>query len=160
VRVVARDMATSAIGAVSHRFEIPKPVGLRVSTPIVTDQLAATDDPKKPAPALAVHRVFRPEGLLYCQFEVFGAVPDPKEAKPRVAMGVEVRTLQGRVVRQGAPTRVTPDANGRLVRLVGVGLEGVGEGTYDLVLQVKDEVTGDTLERRETFQLSRADISS
>jgi VWFA-related protein len=159
VRVVARDMATSAIGAVSHRFEIPKPVGLRVSTPIVTDQLA-TSESQKPAPALAVHRVFRPEGLLYCQFEVFGAVPDPREQKPRVAMGLEVRTPQGRVVRQGAPTRVVPDANGRLVRLVGVGLDGVGEGTYDLVLQVKDEVTGDTLERRETFQLSRSETSS
>jgi VWFA-related protein len=160
VRVVARDMATNTLGAVSHRFVVPPPVGLRVSTPIVSDQLADTGDPKKPVPALAVHRVFRPEGLLYCQLEVFGAARDAQEARPRVAMGLEVRTPAGHLVRQGAPTRVTPDANGRLVRLLGVGLDGVGEGTYDLILTVKDEVSGDSLERRETFQLARADVAS
>jgi hypothetical protein len=160
VRVVARDMATNTLGAVSQRFEVPPSVGLRVSTPIVSDQLADTGDPEKPAPALAAHRVFRPEGLLYCQLEVFGAVRDPKEERPRVALGLEVRTAEGRLVRQGAPTRVTPDPDGRLVRLLGVGLDGVGEGTYDLILSVRDEVSGRTLERHETFRLARADFSS
>jgi VWFA-related protein len=154
VRVVARDVTTDALGAASHRFEVPPADGLRLSTPIVTDQLADTTSAEETlAPALAVHRTFRPEGLLYCQFEVFGAATNPGEVQPRVAMGVEVRTRDGRLVRATAPTRVVPDANGRLVRLVGVGLDGIADGTYDLVLQVKDEVSGSTVEQRETFEL-------
>jgi VWFA-related protein len=161
MRVVARDVTTDALGAVSHRFEVPRTDGLRLSTPIVTDQLADTKTPKeKPAPALGVQRVFRPEGLLYCQFEVFGAATGPQESQPRVAMGMEVRTRDGRLVRAAAPTRVAPDADGRLVRLVGVGLDGIADGTYDLVLQVKDEVSGGTVEQRETFELQSADVAS
>jgi VWFA-related protein len=160
IRVVARDLETNTLGAVSQRFEVPPSQGLRVSTPIITNQLAEGGDPKKPTAAIAVHRVFNPQGFLFCQLEVFGASREPRDAPPRVAVGLEVQNAEGQVVRQGAPTRVVPDPDGRLVRLLGVGLDGVGEGTYALIVTVKDEVSGASLERRETFQLARAEVSS
>jgi hypothetical protein len=99
--------------------------------------------------------VFRPEGTLYCEFEVFGAARDPAARAPRVSSGVEVRTADGRIVRQAPPTRIAAERDGRVVRLVGLGLDGMEEGAYELVLEVRDEVGGGRLERHEPFTLAR-----
>jgi hypothetical protein len=48
------------------------------------------------------------------------------------------------------------DRDGRVVREVGISLEGMGEGPYDLVLDVRDEVAGTGLKHRETFALARS----
>jgi len=42
------------------------------------------------------------------------------------------------------------------VRQVGISLEGMEEGPYDLVLDVRDEVSGARLKHREAFALARA----
>jgi VWFA-related protein len=155
VRVVVRDMASGALGAVTQRFEVPEPGALRVSSPILTDRVEPAKDGRgRPRAALAAHRTFVPAGGLYCEFEVFGAARDAATGLPRVTAGLEVRTAQGQVVRRADPTAITPDQDGRVVRLLGMPLAGMAEGSYDLVLQIQDLVDGAKIERSERFSLS------
>jgi VWFA-related protein len=157
VRVVVRDRSSGKMGAVTQRFEVPFPGELRISTPILTDQLVpGSAEQKRPQPALAAHRTFLATGGLYCQFEVFGAGRDPRTGGPRVDAGLEIQTPQGRVVRRVEPTPISPDASGRLVRLLGMGLDGMEEGPYELVLSIHDEVKDARLEDREAFAVARA----
>jgi len=155
VRVVVRDTTSGAVGAVSQRFEVPLPGHLRLSTPILTDRVApAQGGQAPPRPALAVHRVFALGGGLFVQFEVFGAARDPRQQVPRVSAGLEFWSGT-RLVRKIEPTPVAADRDGRVVRQVGISLEGMEEGPYDLVLDVRDEVAGSGLKHREAFALAR-----
>jgi len=155
VRVVVRDPASGALGSVTQRFEVPPPGRLRLSTPVLTDRIEKPKEPgEKPRAALAVHRVFAPAGALYCQFEVFGATLAGAGAAS-VNAGLELRSVDGRVFRHGDLTPIAVDANGRIVRLVGLGLDGLEEGSYDLFLNVVDQVSGVSLERHEPFVLAR-----
>ncbi len=155
IRVVVRDPATGAIGSVVQRVEIPSAGEFRLSTPVLTDRIEpATAREQLPQPALAAHRVFPAGGGLYCQYEVFGAAR-PGDATPRVAASFQLRSPDGAVVQEAAATPIAPDRDGRLVRLVGVSLEGLEEGAYELVLEVEDEVSGERLVRREPFLLAR-----
>ncbi len=153
-RVVVRDTASGALGSVSQRFEVPAPETFRLSTPVLTDRVEPDkDDPSHPRPVLTAQRVFRPEGRLYCQFEVFGAAR-PGDALARVAAGLALLTADGRIVLEAAPTPIVAGGDGRLVRLVGLPLDGLAEGAYELRLDVRDETSGAHIERRELFTLS------
>ncbi len=152
VRVVARDVQSGAVGSVTQRIEIAEPSGLRLSTPILSDQLTpVVNAGDKPRPALVAHRLFPAKGGLYCQFEVFGAAG----SGGKVSAGLELRTGAGEVVRQAAATPIAVDASGRLIRVLGLGLDGLAEGSYELVLQVEDQIGGVRVERREPFLLGR-----
>jgi VWFA-related protein len=155
-RVAVRDPDSGAATSVSQTFEVPPVGSLRLSTPILTDRVeAAARRQSPPRPALAAHRTFAPQGTLYCQFEVFGARPAAATGLPDVTAGLEVRGPEGRVVRKVDPIPIAPDASGRVVRMLGMGLDGLGEGSYELDLELHDRSTGARLERREPFTLSR-----
>ena len=143
----------------SQRFEVLPAGTLRLSTPVLTDRV---EPPQKaggrPVPALAAHRAFQQGATLYCEFEVFGATPSP-EGKPRVVAGLEVLAADGRLLRRADLTPIAADSRGRVVRLVGVGLEGMAEGAYDLVLEIRDEESGGRLRRREPFTLAAKAVS-
>lgn len=153
VQLVVRDPASGAMGSIRQRLEVPFPGELRLSTPILTNRVLAGRGPgDRPRPALAAHRTFPPRGGLYCQYEVFGAAA-PAGAGPRVAAGFEIRAEDGTVVREAAMTPIASDPNGRVVRLVGTSLEGLARGSYELVIRVRDERTGERIVRREEFSL-------
>ena len=149
-RVVVHDPVTGAVGAVTQRLEVPPAAVFRVSTPILTDTIDQSG--KKPQAAVAVHREFRSAGQLFCQFEVLGAARGAQG--PRVSAGLELRAADGRVIRKGELTPINADPDGRVVRLIGMGLDGMQEGRYDLVLAVRDEVSGQQIERSEAFALA------
>jgi hypothetical protein len=154
-RVVVRDLSSGKMGAVTERFEVPFPGELRLSTPILTDRLVPGSDPKaRPQPAVAAHRTFRPSGGLYLQYEVFGAARDQKTGQPSVTAGVEIRTPSGRVVREVEPTPITPDSDRRLVRLMGMGLDGLAEGPYVLAITVRDLVADRRIDDVEPFTIA------
>jgi VWFA-related protein len=154
-RVVVRDPVSGVMGAVAHRFEVPRLDTLRTSTPILTTRVEPGSGPgEKPRPAVAVHRVFRPQGPLYCGFQVFGAARGPGQGAPQVAVGVEVRAAGGQVVLRSPATPVTADPDGRVGRLMAFGLDRLAEGDYEVILDVTDEVTGRRIERREPFALA------
>ena len=87
------------------------------------------------------------------QFEVFGA--SRSQGAPRIFAGIEVLTGGGRSVRKLDPTPITADTDGRVVRLTGIPLDGLGEGPHELILDVTDQATGAHLKQHESFTLSR-----
>jgi len=151
-RVVVHDPATGSVGAVTQRIEVPPASVFRVSTPILTNQVDQSG--KRPQAAVAVHREFRMDGQLFCQFEVLGASRGPRG--PQVAAGMELRTQDGQVIRKGELTPIAADPDGRVVRLFGMGLAGMKEGRYDLVIEVRDQVSGQQIQHSEPFTLAPA----
>jgi VWFA-related protein len=155
-RVVLRDPITGSLGSVSERFEVPGNDVLRVSTPILTDRVEpAQAAGQNPRPALAVDRAFPRDAGLYCQFEVIGARKGP-DGKARVAAGVSVFAANGTLVRESPASPVSAGEDGRPVRLVGIDLAGLPEGSYDLVLDVTDEIGHARLRQREPFRIAAA----
>jgi hypothetical protein len=99
--------------------------------------------------------VFAPQGGLYIQFEVFGAARGGSTAGPHVSAGLELWAQGSRLARKVDPTPIAADPDGRVVRQMGIALDGMEEGPYDLVLDVRDEVGGARLKHRESFFLTR-----
>jgi hypothetical protein len=78
IRVVARDEKSGRIGTVTLRLEVPRLDGLRLSTPILADEVKpAPKESGRLLPVIGAHRAFKAMGRLYCQFQVFGASKDP-----------------------------------------------------------------------------------
>jgi hypothetical protein len=151
-RVVVRDPTSGAMGAVTQRLVVPAEPTFRVSTPILTNVI--DESGRKPQAALAVHREFRADGQLFCRFEVLGAAKGSHG--PRVVSGMELRAAGGVAIRRSELTPIAPDPDGRLVRLMGMGLSDLQEGRYDLVLVIRDETNGEQIERVEPFTVVSA----
>ena len=62
------------------------------------------------------------------------------------------RSLDGREWASGPPTPMVLDG-GRVTRLLDVPLADASPGEQELLLRVKDEVSGATLEAREPFRV-------
>ena len=152
-RVVVKDEFLGRLGAVTLRFVVPELLGLRLSTPILTDRVARGKAGAPPQPVLLARREFAPTNVLYCQFQVFGAA-SPPGVGPQVEASFELRRRGGATIRQGAPSLIAPAEEGRLVRLLGLPVEGLDEGDYELVLRIEDKATGETRERVEPLRLS------
>ena len=135
---------------------MPAGDALGLSTPILTDHVEPGAKPgARPRPAISAHRVFKPEGGLYVQFEVFGAGRAPGDGSPRVSAGLALKTRDGRPVRDMPVSPIAANPDGRVVRFVGIGLDGLAEGGYDLFLDVRDEVSGARIQHHEPFTLTR-----
>jgi hypothetical protein len=147
------DPATGTIGSVVQRIEVPSASEFRISTPILTDRIEPATARQLPQPALVAHRDFPAGGGLYCRYDVFGAAR-PGGTLPRVVAGFQLLSPDRVVVHEAAATPIAPDSDGRLVRLVGVSLEGLPEGPYELVIKARDEATGKEVVRHEPFILS------
>jgi VWFA-related protein len=162
-KMVVRDKNTGRIGTIIHEFEVPDLVQLRVSTPVISDTLQAPQggtDNSVPRPAVLARRSFPTGATLYCSFEVYGAAKDPKTGMPRVSAGYVIRNKEGSVVAQVAPTEIKPTSLGKLSRLVGTGLQDAVPGDYELVLSLRDEVAGKSLELSEPFTVQPAMVTS
>src|SRR5260370_38110782 len=110
-RIVMRDESLGRLGALTLRFVVPPVVGLRLSTPLLTNRVSLSKD--GPAQPIAVaHREFFGSDTLYCQFEVFG-VAGHNGAGPRVHASYELRGANGELVRRSEPSPVSPSADGR-----------------------------------------------
>ena len=150
VRVLVEDEETGRVGTALHTFDVPSPEDFRFSTPILTAELEEVDG--APRPRVVLNRTFRRGQVLYCQVQIHGATDDPKERLPHVVAGYELRRGD-EVIRAADPTRIRPEWDGRLSRLMGLSLEGVPTGSYTLVLTAEDEITGRTLHVSEPFSV-------
>jgi hypothetical protein len=148
IRILVEDEETGRVGTALHTFEVPSPEDFRFSTPILTSELEEVDG--APRPRVVLNRTFRSGQILYCQVQVHGAAEDEKDRLPHVRSGYQL--FRGETLVRGAePTRVRPEWDGRLSRLMGLSLEGAATGNYTLVLSAEDEITGKTLTVREPF---------
>ncbi len=154
VKVVVRDVGSGRVGSVIHEFAVPAAGAFRVSTPVLSDTLEDGEGGAK-RPVLEVGRAFPPDGLLYCQFAVYGAARDEKGSLlPQVKAGYEVRRTDGSVFKKSVPTVINPTSVGALLRLNGISLKGAAPGEYELVLTVQDVLAGKSVEVREPFEIA------
>jgi len=153
VKVVVRDLGSGRVGSVIHEFEVPPAGEFRVSTPVLSDSLETAENGVK-RPVLEVGRAFPRDGLLYCQFAVYGAARDEKGSLlPQVKAGYEVRRADGSLFKRSALTLINPTSVGALLRLNGISLKGAPPGEYELVLTVQDVLAGKSVEIREPFEI-------
>ena len=135
------------IGSVTADFIVPQLTGERLS--ILSDRLLATgsDHPLLPL----ARRAFGTTATLHCWIELVGAAPDG-DGPPRATVSFFVRSQDGREWASGPATDMNVE-NGRPTRLLSVPLEEAPPGEHELVLRVKDEVTGATFDQREPFRV-------
>lgn len=151
-RVVVRDIETEKLGSALHTFEVPSGAGLRLSSPILTDEMEAS---RVPRPRLRLDRRYREGDALYCQYRVFGAALDATTGKPRVSASYAMMRA-GQVITTAAPSAIEPTSDGRLLRLLGFGLAGYEPGEYTLSLRVTDSISGQSREAHEPFTIAPA----
>lgn len=145
-RLVVRDPASGRIGSVRQRFEVPAADALALSTPILTDLLEEASGGQ--LPVMLARRHFAAGSKVFGLFEVHGASGG---AQPKVTVGYGVRAADGRALATKPPAPLPPGPEGDLTQTLVVPLQGLPEGRYELVLQVRDELGGKSLESREPF---------
>jgi hypothetical protein len=154
-KIVVRDLGSSRVATVAHKFEVPDLAGLRVSTPVLTDAAPERTQETGEQALPVARREFEQGGELYCQFEVYGAKQEGSTF-PRVAMGYAVRRADGTVFKLVEPVEIRPTSLGKLSRLFRFGLQGVPPGEYDLVMAFYDILAEKQLEIREPFSVRPA----
>jgi len=85
---------------------------------------------------------------------VYGATRLEGSGLPRVSMGYQVRRSDGAVYTQDAPSLITPTPAGALSRMIGFSLGDAAPGDYEIVMRVKDELSGRSLELHEPFSVT------
>jgi VWFA-related protein len=155
-RIVARDKNGGRVGSLTHDFDVPGIVGLRISTPILSDSLREEAAGGGRSPELIARRTFAPAGLLHCRFEVFGAAKDPQTGVPRVTAGFSIRRSDGKFLAAAPETPLKPAPDGSLARMQGTPLDGAPPGSYELIVVVTDLVAGQVAEARAPFEIRAA----
>jgi hypothetical protein len=138
------------IGSVTLDFVVPPLTAERLSTPILSDQLVESASDRRLVPI--AHRSFGDRATLHCWIELVGAGADPATGQPRASAVFVARALDGREWASGPPTAMKADG-GRLTRLLDVPLADASPGEHELLLRLKDEVSGATFEAREPFRV-------
>jgi hypothetical protein len=156
--LVVREGNSSSVGNASCPFDVPPLSGFRVSSPVISDSLTPAGIGTPPQAVLLAHRELPRSDMLYVQTEVFGATPDKDSGLPRVSQGVTVRRRDGRELRRLEPTRITPTADGRVTRLVGMDLD-LEQGVYEVLLTFRDELSGEVEELSEYFAVVGTTVS-
>lgn len=157
-KIVVRDGNSRRIGTVVHEFTVPDLTKLRTSSIILSDTLQPDKAGERPRPALVVRRTFAPDTTLYAQFEVYGAEKEKGSGMPKVSAGYQIRREDGTVVTRMAPTQILPTSLGKLSRLVGTELRDAVPGSYEFVLELRDEIGGGSVEIREPFRVDAAAV--
>jgi VWFA-related protein len=154
VRVLVRDVATQRAGTVTQRLVVPALDRPYLATPILTDRLETPRGrPSRMVPV--AHRRFRPQGKIYCMYEVFGMKDNEGKATTQVAGGYTLKTADGRLVNGASPTPIAIALGGRVIRMITLPMDGLDEGDYELGLQVVDHASGRTLSAAEPFTLQK-----
>ena len=159
VRASARENATGKVGVVTQRVQVPDPTGLRLSTPIVSDRVAASSqETSGPQPLPVAHRSFMGGSgqPLFCAFEVIGAATEPDTGRKEVSVGFDLANGAGQVVAALPPTALVPTADGRLRVVLALPLAELPAGAYELRLRTEDHLGQRTETLREGFTVKSA----
>jgi VWFA-related protein len=152
-RLLIRDRRSGRIGTVRREFQVPASGHFRLSTPILTDVLQADPKTGAPRPVPLARRSFASGGNLLYLFEVYDS--DTAVGQPsRVSAQFEVRRDDGTTMVHTEPAPLSMDPQGRMSRELPISLEGVPPGGYEIVLNVKDLVSGQAFEVRDPFTVS------
>jgi VWFA-related protein len=154
-KLVVRDRTTGRLATVIHDFEVPDLKPFRASTPVLSNLRESAED-GRPGDQLAImaRRDFPQGTSLFCQLDVYRAVKEETSGLPRVSMSYEVRRSDGTLLTRDAPSLIVPTPTGALSRMIGFSLENASPGDYQLLMRIKDQLSGDTLELREPFKVT------
>jgi hypothetical protein len=145
------------VGSVTVDFDVPGFTEERLSTPILSDQLlspAALGSGGGTARRVmpVVRRSFPATSTLHGWIELYGAARETGTGEPKATASFAARSADGREWASGAATVMSLET-GTPTRLVSIPLSDAPEGESELVLTVRDEVSGRTLEAREPFRV-------
>jgi hypothetical protein len=154
-KLVVRDAATGKIGTVRSTFEVPAADALHLSTPLLTDTLQKDAGGTIAPTVLGPARVPAVTASSTASSASSGRPRGP-DGLPRVKAGHALRRRGGSVVGRVEPTTVTPTSLGAVIRLIQIPLSIATPGEYDLVLTVRDEISGRTIETAEPFVVTAA----
>jgi len=155
-KMVVRDKHSKTIGTVIHEFVVPVLGQLRASTPVLSDMqqppsaVIAEGLPGGRLVPLA-RREFATGSDLLCQFEVYGAKAEESSGMPRVMQGYLVRRSDGTLFTSMEPTPIAPTSLGKLTRMFGFRLVDAPPGDYEILMSIRDDLAGQSLEIREPF---------
>jgi VWFA-related protein len=155
-KIVVRDTRSKRVGTVIHEFDVPPLGSLRASTPVLSDTqqnpnaVIAEGLPGGRLVALA-RREFATGSDLLCQFEVYGAKPDEKSGMPKVVQGYLVRRSDGSILTSMEPSVIGATSLGKVTRLFGFRLKDAPLGDYEMLMTIRDELAGESMEIREPF---------
>ena len=155
-KIVVRDTRTGRVGTVIHEFEVPPLGEFRSSTPVLSDTRAASPAAEGvPGGILTVlaRREFASGSDLLCQFEVYGAKKDEKTGMPRVTQGYVVKRPDGSVLTGMQPSVINPTSLGQVMRTFGFRLNDTPPGDYQVVMAIRDDIAGRSLEMTEPFKV-------
>jgi hypothetical protein len=145
------------VGSVTVDFDVPDFTEERLSTPILSDQLVNPEGPGAPGAGArrvmpVVRRSFPASSTLHGWIELHGAPRDSETGQPRATARFAVRSADGREWASGAASAMALES-GKPARLVSIPLSEAPAGESELVLTVRDEVSGRTFESREPFRV-------
>ncbi|HET7293440.1 MAG TPA: VWA domain-containing protein [Vicinamibacteria bacterium] len=143
-RLVVR-ASNGRVAAVEHEFAVP-PSGLRISTPVLN---SALDGNGRPLPTARTR--FAAQGQLHCRFEVHGSTRDPRSGTPRVSARHVLHRSDGSVVSESGFSPLAVEVDGTPARVLTLSLEDAAPGRYDLTLEARDDVSGQTRSVREPY---------
>lgn len=153
-KAIVRDKRTGRVGSLMHEFEVPTLDQFRTSTPVLSDTRAtAASEEGVPGGILTplARREFGSGSELFCQLDVYGAKKDEQTGMPRVRQGYVVTRPDGSVLTAMAPSLIRPTSLGHLSRMIGFHLKDAPPGEYDLMMTLRDEISGKSIERHEPF---------
>jgi hypothetical protein len=145
-------------GSVTVDFEVPAFTEERLSTPVLSDRLVA-GAAGGPRVMPVVRRAFPGSGTLHAWVELIGAAVDEDRGQPRATASFVARSLGGETWASGPATPMALEDD-RPTRLVSVPLAGAPGGENEIVLTVRDEVSGRTFEAREVFRVEPLAVGS
>ena len=138
------------VGSVTTDFIVPDFTEERLATPILSDQLVMGPGARRVMPV--VRRDFPASSTLHAWFELPGAAVDSETGQARATAGFVVRAADGREWASSSRTAMNLEY-GRPTRLVSLPLADAPTGESEIVLTVRDEVSGRTFEAREPFRV-------
>jgi VWFA-related protein len=150
VRFLLRDRQSGRVGSVRGDFDVPDPSVFGTSTPILTDRLQPTAPQGGSRPVPVAHRSFKTGSRLYCAFEVYGAGRDSTGA-PRLSSSYVVKRPDGSLLTRMEPRPMQASPQGQVSQMLSLSLADAPPGSYELVLTVRDDVAGRSVERSEPF---------
>jgi hypothetical protein len=153
-QVLVQEAKSGRIGTVRHEFPVPEVGPFRISTPILTDTFMGhpSEAGGAPFPVPLARRRFVSGVEIACIFDVFGAARDKETNAARVALSYGIRRVDGPPAKLHTRA-VEPGEDGRLSQRIKVPLRGAPPGAYEIVLSLFDELSGQTVEQREAFEV-------
>ena len=103
---------------------------------------------------MIARREFTPEAALHCRFDVYGAARLESSGMPRVSVSYEVRRSDGALYTREARSLIEPSADGAVSHVIRFPLRAATADDYEMVVRIKDQLKGQTLEIREMFRVT------